>query len=78
MNCMNVTEAKATFSNVVERAQMGEETIVTKMGKPVAKVIPYPPTARKKRLGLFEGQITMAEDFDQWPEQEAKAIGIID
>lgn len=78
MTCMNVTEAKATFSNVVERAQMGEETIVTKMGKPVAKVIPYPPSSRTKRLGLFEGQITISDDFDQWPEPEAKVLGIID
>jgi antitoxin (DNA-binding transcriptional repressor) of toxin-antitoxin stability system len=50
---------------------MGEETIVTKMGKPVAKIVPYLRSSRKKRLGLFEGQITMAEDFDQWPEPEA-------
>lgn len=74
----NVTEAKAKFSEVVERALRGEEIIVTKAGKPVAKILRYEPAERHQRLGLFAGQIEMAEDFDEWPDDVARKLGIID
>ena len=74
---LNVTEAKAKFSDVVERAVSGEEIIVTK-GKPVAKIVRYAPAQGHQRLGLFAGQIEIAEDFDAWPDDVARTLGIID
>ena len=75
---LNVTEAKARFSDVVKRAAQGEEIIVTKMGKPVVKIIRYDPSRTHQRIGLFTGQIDLAEDFDEWPEDVAHALGMID
>ena len=65
---LNLTEAKAKFSEVVERVSLGEEIIVTRMGHPVAcRSTRYEPGAANRRLGLFEGRIRIAEDFDVWP-----------
>ena len=75
---LNVTEAKAKFSDVVERAVRGEEIIVTKAGKPVVKIVRYEPAKAHRRLGLFAGQIEIAEDFDEWPDDVAREFGIID
>jgi prevent-host-death family protein len=64
---LNLTEAKAKYSDVVERASRGEEIIVTRMGHPVARITRHEPGAANRRLGLLEGQILIAEDFDVWP-----------
>ena len=76
MKTFNITEAKAKFSAIVERAQAGEEIIVLKMDKPVAKVIPYRASAHIGRLGAFKGQIKIADDFDEWSKEERVALGI--
>lgn len=75
---LNVTEAKAKFSEVVERVSQGEEIIVTRMGHPVARITRYDRAASNRRLGFFEGRIHLAEDFDDWPEDIARDLGIAD
>jgi prevent-host-death family protein len=75
---LNLTEAKAKFSEVVDRASHGEEIIVTRMGHRVARIARYEPTAASRRLGLFEGQIRLAEEFDDWPEDIARDLGLTD
>jgi prevent-host-death family protein len=75
---LNLTEAKAKFSEVVERASRGEDIIVTRMGHPVARITRYEPGATNRRLGLFEGRIRVAEDFDVWPEDIARDLGMSD
>ena len=75
---LNVTEAKAKFSEVVERVSQGEEIIVTRMGHPVARITRYDRAASNRRLGLFEGRIRLAADFDDWPEDIARDLGITD
>jgi len=75
---LNLTEAKAKFSEVVERVSQGEEIIVTRMGHPVARITRYEPAAANRRLGLFEGRIDLAEDFDDWPAHLAHDLGITD
>ena len=78
MEILTITEAKAQLSAVVEKVMNGEEVILGKAGKPVAKVVPYEPAKQNRRLGMCEGKIHMADDFDEWPEEEARALGIID
>ena len=68
---LDLTEAKAKSSEVVERVSQGEEIIVTRMGRPVARIIGYEETASNRRLGFFEGRIHVAEDFAEWPEDIA-------
>lgn len=78
MKTYSVTEAKAKFSQVIEKVLQGEEIIVTKMGKPAVKISAYEPVVRNKRLGLMEGKATIPDDFGEWTEAEAKILGIIE
>ena len=75
---LNLTEAKAKFSEVVERVNNGEEIIVTRMGLPIVRITRYESDAAHRRLGLFEGRIRLAADFDEWPEDIASQLGLTD
>jgi prevent-host-death family protein len=78
MKIYSVTEAKAKFSQVIEKVLQGEEVIVTKMGKPAVKISSYEPLGDNKRLGLMKGKAIIPDDFGEWTEEEAKLLGIID
>lgn len=78
MQTYTLTEAKAKFSEVVEKAMKGEEIIVTKMGEPAVQIKAYQPQAKTPLLGMMKGEITMSDDFDEWPEDIARSLGIID
>ncbi len=63
MHIVNIHEAKTQFSKLVESAINGEETIIAKSGKPVAKIIPISQKP-KRRPGVLKGKIKIADDFD--------------
>ena len=72
-------EAKTTLSRLVDAARSGEEVVITRRGEPVAKLEPvHKPLPREELLGLFAGQIEIADDFDELPDDIAKAFGMID
>lgn len=77
MELMNISEAKAKLSSVIERVVTGgEEILIGKAGKPVAKIIRYEPARKNRRLGLFSGKIKISPDFDEWPDDVAESLGI--
>lgn len=78
METYNITEAKAKFSAVVEKAMAGEEIIISKMGKPVAKMIPFEEPKIQRSVGFMKGKMWVADDFDEWPEDIARSLGMID
>ena len=78
MDMLNISEAKAQLSAVIERVSKGEDILIGKAGKPVAKIVRYEPAHKNKRWGCFKGRIKVADDFDEWPEDIAKALGMID
>jgi prevent-host-death family protein len=62
---VNLYDAKTNLSKLVERAASGEEIIIAKAGKPKARLVPYQPQRKKRRLGQNLLGITyIAEDFD--------------
>jgi prevent-host-death family protein len=76
-----ITEAKAKLAEVVMKANAGEEIIITKMGKEAARIVPPKKKAKKpNRLGFMKGKGSyyMADDFNEWPEDIARALGMID
>ncbi len=59
----NIAEVKAHLSELIERAVMGEEVIVAKDNRPVARIVPLRPAQRKSGTG--KGQILfLSPDFD--------------
>jgi len=59
---INIYDAKTRLSELVERAAKGEEVIIAKAGKPVARLVPLRVTERMP--GREKGRIRIAPDFD--------------
>ena len=59
---VNMHKAKTTLSRLVEEAAAGEEILIARAGKPVARLVPV--ERRKRRLGLWKGRVRMSSDFD--------------
>jgi prevent-host-death family protein len=78
MTLVTITEAKANLSKLIATVERGEEVIICRAGKPVARLSPIKTQRKPIKLGLAEGQCRIAPDFDEWPEEEARALGIID
>jgi prevent-host-death family protein len=57
-------EAKTHFSKLAESAIHGEETIIAKAGKPVAKLVPISAEKPKRPLGVLKDEIRIGDDFD--------------
>lgn len=68
MATVNIHEAKTHLSRLLERAEAGEEIIIAKAGKPIARLVPFQREEAPRHPGLWKGQIAMAPDFDQLPE----------
>lgn len=64
MTEVNIHEAKTHLSRLLIRVLAGEEIIISKAGKPMARLVPYQKPARKRVLGRGAGQMAVAEDFD--------------
>ncbi len=65
----NIHEAKTHFSRLVERAMRGEEVVIGKAGKPVAKLVPYREDRTPRVPGGWEGKVRIADDFDELPDE---------
>ena len=68
---VNVHAAKTNLSRLLERAEAGEEIIIGRAGKPIAKLVPYKAERPKRIFGLLKGQIVVHGDFDADNEEIA-------
>jgi len=73
-NLTPLTFAKAHFSALIDQVEQGEEFVVTRMGRPVARLVKYEPPKTVSRLNFARGKIKIAEDFDSWDDEEAAAL----
>jgi prevent-host-death family protein len=64
----NIHEAKTHLSRLVDRAAAGEEIIIGRNGKPVAKLVAYKPPVERRRLGQWTGLTEIPPDFDDTDE----------
>jgi prevent-host-death family protein len=65
MDPINVYQAKTKLSELIDRAAAGEEIVISRHGRPVARLVAYQPRAGKRRkLGLMAGKWDIPEDFD--------------
>lgn len=61
---VNVYEAKTHFSKLLARVMVGEEIIIAKSGKPVARLVPIKKEIVPRTPGSAKGQVIIADDFD--------------
>jgi prevent-host-death family protein len=69
----NIHEAKTNLSRLIERVEHGEEIIISRAGKPVAKIIPLGRQARLASLGSLRGRVVLESDWDSPETNEAIA-----
>jgi prevent-host-death family protein len=68
---INIHEAKTNFSRLVDRAEKGETLIISRAGKPVARLVPLEDAPKaKRRVDFLKGQIKVPDDFDRMFEDE--------
>jgi prevent-host-death family protein len=63
----NIADAKARFSELVQKAMVGDEVIIARDNKPVVKLVPLVTSGKARKPGSAKGQIWMAPDFDAIP-----------
>lgn len=57
-------DAKTNLSSLVDRAAAGEEIVITKSGKPLARLVPLEDTRASRVPGRGRGQWKLSRDFD--------------
>ncbi|HEX4756693.1 MAG TPA: type II toxin-antitoxin system Phd/YefM family antitoxin [Terracidiphilus sp.] len=76
---LNIYEAKTQLSSLLERVAKGEEFVIAKAGKPVAKLVPLPPEPKQPRKSgkNLLGISYIADDFDApLPDDVLKDFGL--
>jgi len=69
----NVSEAKSQLSALLVLVENGEEVIISRAGKPVAKLSAYHPSQEPRRPGRFKGMFTVPDNFDD-PDPELEEM----
>ncbi len=68
MSVVTLQEAQTSLKGLINRAIQGEEILIEENGTPLAKLVPCPVALKNRVPGLLKGQIWMADDFDELPE----------
>lgn len=69
MSTFKIAEAKARFSELVEKAMMGEEVIIARASRPVLRLVRIQPQPERRKPGSAKGQVWLSEDFDETPAE---------
>jgi len=64
MATVNIHAAKTNFSKLVDQAAAGEEIVIARAGKPVARLVSLEPSPKKRRLGILRGKMRLPDNFD--------------
>ncbi|WP_232666234.1 type II toxin-antitoxin system Phd/YefM family antitoxin [Pseudonocardia sp. TRM90224] len=66
---VNMYEAKTHLSKLIERVEAGEEIVIARNGRPVARLVPEQRSRSPREPGAWAGRIRIADDFDD-PDPE--------
>jgi len=65
---VNVYEAKTHLSQLIDRAAAGEEIVIARAGRPVARLVPLADLpSRRRSPGAWRGRVRISDDFDELP-----------
>ena len=71
---MNIYEAKTQLSKLVERASAGEEIVIARGGRPMARLMPLARSMGRRQAGAYRGEMWIAPDFDELPDEVLAAF----
>jgi prevent-host-death family protein len=71
---VNVYEAKTQLSKLIDRAIAGEDVVISRAGRPMVRLVPVADRPARRTPGSARGQIRMAPDFDDLPDDVASAF----
>lgn len=74
MHQVNVYEAKTHLSQLLDRVEAGEEIIIGRAGRPVARLVPYRQIRADRQPGAWRGRVQISQDFDELPEELRRAF----
>jgi prevent-host-death family protein len=61
---VNIYEAKTGLSRLIDRVEAGEEVVIARAGRPVARLVPYRVRRAPRVPGIWRGRVRLAADFD--------------
>jgi prevent-host-death family protein len=61
---VNIYDAKTRLSELIDRAEDGEEIVIARAGRPVARLVPLKAAGRSRAPGRWAGRVKIAADFD--------------
>jgi len=64
MKTVNIHEAKTHLSRLVEEAASGQEIVIARNGRPVARLVALGESTKPREFGRMKGKIWIADDFD--------------
>ena len=71
---VNVYDAKTHLSQLLERVERGEEIVIARAGRPVARLVPLEAQHERRLPGRWRGRVVLAPDFDDLPEEIVAAF----
>lgn len=60
---VNIYDAKTRLSQLVDRAARGEEVIIARAGRPLARLVPFAAPAKQRKPGRLKGRVRVSRDF---------------
>ena len=77
MNVTDIHEAETQFARLVEQAERGEQIVIGRAGRPVAKLVPFRSVPFQPRIGGgWQGRLKLAADFDELPADLVAVFGV--
>ena len=61
-------EAKTHLSRLLEAVEAGEDVVIARAGRPIARLVPAHTRTQPRTPGSWRGRVFIAEDFDETPE----------
>jgi prevent-host-death family protein len=73
MRMVNIHTARIHLSRLVDEVAAGEEIVIARAGKPVARLLPFGPRREPRQPDLLKGKIWIADEFDEPLPEEIMA-----
>jgi prevent-host-death family protein len=61
---VNIHDAKTHLSRLIEQVEAGQEIVIARAGRPVARLVPYRARSEPRKPGAWKGRVRLAPDFD--------------